>query len=381
MAQQRFEVGRAVTPSGVVQNAVITARDGFITSVDWTDEVTGEFAGLWAVPGFVDTHCHGADGVSFGDPDPNANRHAIDFHRRHGTTSLFASTVTEPVAVLLERLAVLCPLVRAGELRGIHLEGPFLAEEKKGAHDAELLCDPEPGAVAALLEAGGEALKMITMAPERTHAAQAAKRFTKAGVKVAFGHSAATESQTREALDGGFDVATHLFNAMNPIHHREPGPVPVLLTDERCLVELICDGVHLQPVIAKMAIEAAGPKRVAMVTDAMSATGKGDGSYVLGELDVVVSRGVARLATEDGSAGNIAGSTLTMAGAFSYLVQQVGCSIEQAATMCATTPARWHGLGDVGELVPGKRADICMVDAEGNLRAVIKEGQGLVTQV
>ena len=132
------------------------------------------------------------------------------------------------------------------------------------------------------------------------------RRFTEAGVHVAFGHSDADEAQTREALDWGADIVTHLFNAMRPIHHRDAGPVPVLLTDERCMVELICDGVHHAPVIARMSIDAAGIDRVAMVTDAMSATGKGNGRYLLGDLEVDVLDGTARLVTEDGSAGAIA---------------------------------------------------------------------------
>lgn len=375
---QRVEVGRAVTSSGVIENAVIGIEGGRISSVDWAYEINGPYSGLWAVPGFVDTHCHGADGVSFGDPDPEANRRAIAFHRSNGTTSLFASTVTEPVEKLERQLGVLRGLVEAGELRGIHLEGPFLAEAKKGAHDVELLRDPEPELVERLIAAGGPALRMITMATERPHSEAAVRRFTEAGVHVAFGHSDADEAQTREALDWGADIVTHLFNAMRPIHHRDAGPVPVLLTDERCMVELICDGVHHAPVIARMSIDAAGIDRVGMVTDAMSATGKGDGRYVLGDLEVDVADGTARLVTADGSPGAIAGSTLTMAKAFRYLVEGVGCTIPEAATMCATTPARWHGLDDVGLLAPGRLADICLVDDDGVLRAVISRGE-LVT--
>lgn len=372
---QRIEVGRAVTPEGIVENATIVVEGGRVTGIEQGTAVTGEFADLWAVPGFVDTHCHGADGVSFGHPDPDANRRAIAFHRSQGTTSLFASTVTEPIDRLVEQIRVLRALVESGDLAGIHLEGPFLAPEKKGAHDAALLRDPDPETVERLIVAGGQALKMVTMATERDHSEQAAARFVEAGVKVAFGHSDADEALTREALDHGATIVTHLFNAMRSIHHRDAGPVPVLLTDDRCMVELICDGVHHAPVIARMAIDNAGIDRVAMVTDAMSATGKGNGRYILGELEVEVTDGTARLVTADGSIGAIAGSTLTMAGAFHYLVNRVGCSIEEAAVMCATTPARWHGLDEVGRLETGRLADICLVDDEGTLQAVIHRGE------
>lgn len=371
----KIEVGRAVTPEGVVANAVIVVEDGRIVAVEQAESVSGEYAGLVAVPGFVDTHCHGAEGVSFGAPDPEGNLRAIRYHRRNGTTTIFGSTVTATIENLEAQIAVLRGLFERGELAGIHLEGPFLAPEKKGAHELALLIDPDPESVQRLITAGGPALKMVTMATEREHSREAIATFTGAGVKVAFGHSNADEARTRDALDWGADLVTHLFNAMRPIHHRDAGPVPVLLTDERCMVELICDGVHHAPVIARMSIDAAGVDRVAMVTDAMSATGMGDGSYVLGELAVEVTDGTARLVTDDGSPGAIAGSTLTMGRAFRYLVQQVECTIEEAAVMCATTPARWHGLEDVGQLAPGRWADVCIVDAEGELRAVIRHGE------
>ena len=378
MEKTQIRVGHAVTPEGVVDNAVITIEDSRIVAVESGPPLEGDDARLWAVPGFVDTHGHGAVGVSYGDPDVAANQRAIDYHRTQGSTTIFASTVTEPIEKLERQLTVLRSLVEAGELAGIHLEGPFLAEEKKGAHDATLLRDPDPDSVERLIAAGGPALKMITMAVERTHSEAAVRRFTEAGVKVAFGHSNAFEAATRESLDWGVCIVTHLFSAMNSIHHREPGPVPVLLTDERCMVELICDGIHHAPVIARMSIDAAGVERVGMVTDAMSATGKGDGRYILGELAVDVLDGTARLVTTDGSQGAIAGSTLTMAKAFRFLVEDVECTIEEAALMTSTTPARWHNLDDVGQLAAGRWADVCLVDDAGELQGVIRRGKKIV---
>ncbi len=378
MERSQIRVSRAVTPTGVLEDAVITVEDGRIVSVEPGESGEADEAGLWAVPGFVDTHTHGAVGVSFGDPDVAANQRAIDFHRSQGSTTIFASTVTEPIDKLERQLHVLRGLVEAEELAGIHLEGPFLAEEKKGAHDPALLRDPDAESVERLIAAGGPALKMITLAVERQHGEAATRRFTEAGVKVAFGHSNADDVVTRASLGWGVCIVTHLFSAMNSIHHRKPGPVPVLLTDERCMVELICDGIHHAPVIARMSIDAAGVDRVGMVTDAMSATGKGDGRYILGELEVEVIDGTARLVTEDGTPGAIAGSTLTMAKSFAFLVKQVGCSIEEAAIMTSSTPARWHDLEDVGQLVAGRWADVCLVDGDGVLRGVIRRGKKVV---
>lgn len=371
---EKIQVAHAVTPDGVIDDATITIADGRIVSV----EPGGTGATLWAVPGFVDSHSHGAVGVSYGDPDRAANMRAIEYHRTQGSTTIIASTVTEPIEKLERQLAVLRELTEAGELGGIHLEGPFLAPEKKGAHDLALLRDPDPASVERLIAAGGPALKMITMAPERNLAEAAIRRFVEAGVKVAFGHSDADEKITAESIDWGADIATHLFSAMRSIHHRDAGPVPVLLVDERVMVELICDGIHHQPVIAAMSIDAAGPNRVALVTDAMSATGKGDGRYVLGELEVEVTDGTARLVTADGTPGAIAGSTLTMARAFQFVVEEVGVSIPDAARMAATTPAAWHRLDEVGQLSPGRYADICLVDDDGALHGVIRHGEWIV---
>lgn len=369
---QDIAVAHAVTPHGVVTDARITIADGRI--IDIADGAT-DACPLWAVPGFVDTHCHGAVQVAFGDPDLDANRRARRFHLEQGTTTLFASTVTLEPDEVVRQEEVLRALVAEGTLDGIHLEGPFLAPEKKGAHPERLLIEPQPHLVERFIDAGGDALKMITIAPEREHAMEAIARFAEAGVAPAFGHSNADAATCRASIAAGVNVATHLFNAMNGIHHRRPGPVPVLLADARVLVELICDGVHLDAAIVRMAFDAAGPDRLCLVTDAMSATGAADGDYMLGTLAVQVRDGVARLATEDGSEGAIAGSTLTMAGAFRFCVQEVGLQIPDVARMAATTPARYHGLTEVGELAVGRRADLCLVDDEGVLLEVWKDGE------
>ncbi len=218
MHSSQIRVGHAVTPEGVLENAVITVEDGRIASVEAGPPAEGEHSLLWAVPGFVDTHSHGAMGVSYGDPDVAANQRAIDYHRTQGSTTIFASTVSEPIDKLERQLAVLSRLVDSGELGGIHLEGPFLAEEKKGAHDPALLRDPDADSVERLIAAGGSALKMITLAVEREHSEAATKRFIEAGVKVAFGHSNADAAVTSDSLDWGVCIVTHLFSAMNPIH-------------------------------------------------------------------------------------------------------------------------------------------------------------------
>lgn len=369
-----IRVAHAVVPGRVLRNAEIRIDDGRITSVT---PYTGDAAmhDLWAVPGFVDTHCHGGAGVSFGDPSPDANLRAIDFHRRQGSTTIIASTVTDSEPRLIEQIAILRALTEQGDLAGIHLEGPFLSEAKRGAHNPELLRTPDEGFVERLLEAAGDALRMVTLAAELDLDGVVTRRFVEAGVKVAFGHSDANHAEVVAALDFGVTIATHLFSAMRPIHHREPGPIPALMLDDRVTVELICDGVHLHPAAVALAIATAGPERVALITDAIHATGCGDGHYAIAGQAIDVVDGTARLGASTTAPGALAGSTLTMARAFEFLVGRLGVSIPDTAMMAATTPAAAHGLADVGTIAPGKWADICLVDAAGQLRHVWRRGE------
>ena len=383
MTTHRLRCSHLVTADGLLTDAIVIIDQDRITAVrsfDPEDQFAlGENTPIevidgWVVPGFVDTHTHGGGGFDLATTSVDDARAVIDFARRHGTTSLFASLVTAPIERLQDQLRALAPLVDSGELAGIHIEGPFLSYGKRGAHTPELLRDPDPASVEALLTAADGRLSMITIAPELPGALDAIARFAAAGVAVAVGHTEGDDRVTRAALDAGATVATHLFNGMPPIHHREPGPVPVLLTDERVLVELICDGVHLHPEVIRMAVDAAGPDRVGLVTDAMIATGVAEGAYNLGGLEVVVADGVARLRTEDGSQGSIAGSTLTTAGAFAFCVQQVGLSVPDVARMAAATPALRHGLTDVGAIAAGRRADLAVVDDRGNLQRLMYAG-------
>jgi N-acetylglucosamine-6-phosphate deacetylase len=327
------------------------------------------------VPGFVDTHVHGGGGASFSTTDPDEARAVIATHARGGTTTLLASLVTAEVGTLVEQVRALVPLVHAGELAGIHLEGPFLHEERRGAHDPGLLCDPTPERLDALLAAAEGTLAMVTLAPEREHAAEAVRRLRAAGVRVAVGHTTADETAAARAVDDGASVATHLFNAMAPVHHREPGPIPFLLTDPRVVVELIADGAHVHDDVLAMAVAAAGPERVSLVTDAMAAAGRPDGDFQLGGLTVRVRDRVARLVDDAGVEGSIAGSTLTMAAAVARASRLRGQSLRTASQMASTTPARAHGLAGVGSVVEGARADLVQLDGDLAVRSVFRAGR------
>jgi N-acetylglucosamine-6-phosphate deacetylase len=358
---------------GVLDDAVLVIADGEIIGVESAEAPAEQAINGWVVPGFVDTHVHGGGGASYATTDPAEARTARQFHRAHGTTTTFASLVTADLDALTAQIAVLRPLVTDAEFAGIHLEGPFLSVHRKGAHDPGLLRDPDPAVIMELIEAAGGTVEMITLAPELPGGLPAIGSMVAAGVVAAVGHTDADDAMAKAALDGGATVVTHLFNAMPSIHHREPGPIPRLLADDRCMVELIADGFHLHPQVIEMAVSAAGADRVALVTDAMAAAGMPDGDFVLGGLEVAVRDAQARLVEPDGSAGSIAGSTLTMADAFELMVG-LGYRIEEVAAMAATTPARWHGLDQVGELAPGCRADLCVVDDHGRLQRVMQTG-------
>ena len=367
---------------GVLDSAVLVIADGEIIGIESADShpamssVEQELDG-WVVPGFVDTHCHGGGGATYATTDPAQARAARQFHREHGTTTAIASLVTAELDVLGAQIAALVPLVESGEFAGIHLEGPFLSAERKGAHDPALLRDPDPTVVMGLVGQSPRAITMVTLAPELTGGLTTVRELAEVGVVAAIGHTDADDAVAERALAAGATVVTHLFNAMRSIHHREPGPIPRLLSDDRCEVELIADGFHLHPEVVRMAVAAAGVDRVALITDAMAAAGMPDGDFVLGELQVAVRDGRARLVASDGTLGSIAGSTLTMAGAFERMVGW-GYPIDQVAAMAATTPARWHGLDTVGELAPGYRADLCLVDDHGHLLRVMQAGSWVV---
>jgi N-acetylglucosamine-6-phosphate deacetylase len=329
------------------------------------------------VPGFVDTHLHGGGGADFSTASPAATATAVDLHRRHGTTTLVASLVTAGPNELLQQVSELAKDVRAGLIDGIHLEGPWLSTKRCGAHQPSLMRDPAPAEIDRVLGAGAGAVRMITFAPERTGALAAIKQTVDAGVIAAVGHTEATYEQTRAAIAAGATVGTHLFNAMRPIDRREPGPIIALLDDPRVTVELITDGVHVDPAIYRHVTRSAGTDRVSLVTDAMAATGMADGVYHLGPLAVDVVGGVARVSGTD----TIAGSTITMDRAFRFVVTHSGLSRDDALMLAvwqsSLNPARALGLPGAG-LMPGARGDLVVMLADFSVVGVLRHGNWAV---
>jgi N-acetylglucosamine-6-phosphate deacetylase len=331
---------------------------------------TVDLAGADLVPGFVDLHAHGGGGAAF-DDGPDAIRTALAVHRAAGTTRSVLSLVAAPLAELETSLAGIAEVADGDPtVLGAHLEGPFLAPARCGAHDPRHLLAPTADAVDRLLTAARGTLRQVTGAPELPGALQAVRDLTAAGVVVAVGHTEADAALTAAAFDAGARLLTHALNAMPGLHHREPGPVGAALADPRVTLELVLDGVHVHPVVARLLL-AGAPGRVALVTDAMAAAGAGDGDHRLGGRTVQVRGGRAVVA----GTGTIAGSTLTQDAA---LRTALAAGVEQVAAVTALTaaPARALGLeSTVGRLAPGYAADVVALGPDRSVTGVWAAGR------
>lgn len=364
---------RTLRPGWVaVDGGVVVAAGEGAPDAAWAAAEHVDLGDVTLAPGFVDIHCHGGGGVSFGDgPDLAATARTVAAtHRAHGTTTVVASLVTAPLDTLRDAIVGLAPLVESGEIAGVHLEGPWLSPLHQGAHEPTLLREPALADVDTLLGARPGVVKVVTIAPELPGGLDAVRRIVELGAVAAIGHTDADATTATAAVDAGVTLATHLFNAMLPIHHRVPGPVVALLEDPRVAVELIADGVHLHPLTVQHAARSAGAGRTVFVTDAMSATGVADGEYLLGSLVVDVVEGVARLR----EGGSIAGSTLTLDVALRGAVA-AGVPVEDALAALTTTPAGVLGRTDVGHLEPGARADAVVLDDALTVVGVLHGGR------
>jgi N-acetylglucosamine-6-phosphate deacetylase len=329
----------------------------------------------WLTPGFIDIHCHGGGGASF-DEGIEGARTALAVHRAHGTTRSVLSLVTAPLSDLGFRLRLISALSEADPLvLGAHLEGPFLDPGHSGAHDPSLLRPPTRAAIDTLLEAGAGSIRQVTLAPEQPGGIDAVGQFVGGGVAVAVGHSNVDYDGALAAFDAGASIVTHIFNAMNGLHHRSPGPVAAAFHTAGVTLELINDGVHMHDEMVQLAFTAAAG-RIAMVTDAMAGAGAADGIYPLGASQVQVRRGVARLV----NGNSLAGSTLTLDEALRRAVQGIGLPLATAVTALTETPARAMGRAhDLGRLAVGYAADAVLLNHELRVDGVWAAGQAVAT--
>ena len=367
---------RVVTPDGVLDPGWVRVEDGRIAAVGGGEApgVGVDLGRAWVVPGFIDLHVHGGGGHDFAS-SASAMAAGVEYHLRRGTTRTLVSLVTAPVEDLCEQLGWVAELARTpgSTVLGAHLEGPFLATDRCGAQNRDHLIAPDRGALAKLLAAGQDCVRTMTLAPELPGALGLIAELRDAGAIVAIGHTDATYEQTMAAFDAGARLATHLFNAMGPMSQRAPGAAVAALAAD-ATVELINDGVHVHDALTRLVL-GRPDARVALITDAISATGAGDGEYSLGGQPVIARDGTVKLAGSD----RLAGSTLTMDVALRRAVVELGVPIEVAVTAASTTPARLLGVADrVGSIAVGLDADLVVLDDDLRVRRVLSRGADVV---
>lgn len=388
--------GTAVLERGLVPGAVVLLAGGQVlwsgSAVDapsYEASRTIEHDGL-ILPGLVDIHCHGGGGSSFPDADgPEQMMQAVLEHRRHGTTSLVASLVTASPETLRARVADLARLAADGEIAAIHLEGPFISVARKGAQNPEHITGGDAALVRELAGVAGGALATMTVAPEAEDADAVITALAESGAVPSLGHTDCTSAQMTWAIEASraalrrthgrspLPTATHLFNGMRPIHHRDPGPAFAALDAAargEMVVELVGDGAHLDHRTVAHVFAVAAEDHVMLVTDAMAAAGMADGQYTLGAQEVTVAGGVATLT----HGGSIAGGTAHLLDVLRHTVQGSGVDLVRAVRAATIVPATVLGLQDtIGSLEAGRRADVLMVDSQLQPVTVLRGGESV----
>ncbi|MEZ4767174.1 MAG: N-acetylglucosamine-6-phosphate deacetylase [Caldilineales bacterium] len=331
--------------------------------------------GLLLVPGFIDLQFNGGFGCDF-TADPTTIWQVASGLPRWGATAFLPTVITSP----LERVAAAQQVIasrpagfRGAAPLGLHVEGPFLNPQKKGAHNPAYLRNPSLEAVTDWSPQTG--VRLVTLAPELPGALPVVEALASRGVLVSAGHSTATFDQAVAAFDAGARYGTHLFNAMPTLLHREPGLPGALLTDPRPVVGLIADGIHTHPAIVSLVWRALGTERLNLVTDAMAALGMGPGTHLLGDFEVTVDATSARLAD-----GTLAGSILSLDQALRNLIKFTGCSLSDALATVTTTPARALGLDhERGQIAAGYVADLVLLSPDLEVRGTVVAGELVYT--
>jgi N-acetylglucosamine-6-phosphate deacetylase len=369
--------GSVIGPAAVIEHGDVLLGDGQVVAVGAAgeidcppDAVVIDATGCWVAPGFIDVQLNGGHGIDL-TTEPGRAEELGGFLPRYGVTSFVPTIITCDDE---QRSAALTWWTRrddsaAGAVAiGLHLEGPMLSPARRGAHPAGLLRNPDPALVDGWERASG--VLLATIAPELPGAVETMSSLAARGVVVSIGHTDCTAEEFAAGLDAGATYVTHLFNAMRPFSHRDPGPIGAALADDAVVAGLICDGIHVDPVAVRMAWRALGPERLNLVTDAVAVLGSGPGEWRLGAVEVTVDDGGVRTAD-----GVLAGSDLSLDRAVRNLVAFTGCSVPDAVTTVTATPARLLGLADRGRLERGARADVTVLDGDLAVVATIVRGE------
>jgi N-acetylglucosamine-6-phosphate deacetylase len=374
------------TPLERIEQPLLFVEDGVVVEV--TSQTRREipqscravdFRDGIVAPGFIDIHIHGGAGHDVMEAATDALPPMEQLLASHGVTSYFPTTVTAPMdatLAALERLAdAIESSVPSGHLRarprGIHLEGPFISHSRRGVHPPENLLAPSAAALDRFWQAARGHIRVLTIAPEIPGAIEVISQAAALGVCVSLGHSDAGLDAARAGVAAGSRHATHTFNAMRPLDHRDPGILGEVLTDSRLSADIIADGIHLDPTIVQLFLKAKGPEAAVLITDATAATGMPDGCYRLGSLEVEVKDGRCM------AGGKLAGSVLTMDRAVRNVMQFAQWDLQQTVRLVTANPARVSGLKDAGSIEAGAPADLVVLSPSGEVRKTIIGGAGV----
>ncbi len=377
---------RLIAPEETIENPVVVIEDGVIAGITSRAEKevpAGEhrdFAGCTLVPAYFDVHCHGSAGHDVMEATPESFATIGKFLARHGVGAYLPTTVTMEMDATLKSLSRMAKLIgkREGGPRalGIHIEGPFLSPHKKGAHPAKLLKTPSVKLFDQMWEASEGNIKLMTIAPELENALDVIRRAVSLGVRVSLGHSNADLAAAKAGVKAGATTATHTYNAMRNFDHKSAGLLDEVLTNEELFAELICDGMHVDPLAVKIYWKCKGAERAILITDAMIAAGMPDGIYKLGELDVRVVGGKCILADNPPGDNTLAGSTLTLDRGVRNFVTYTGAGIDEVSRLASRNPARMTGFEkEVGSLAAGRAADITVLSAQNEVVETILQGE------
>lgn len=379
-----IRAGTVITPLEEIPDCTILIEDGTVTAVGAEIDVPAGAQRLDApdktcVPGFIDLHIHGGNGHDLMEGTDAAFEAVGRLLAVHGTTSYFPTTVTASVQRSLEALERLAGFVRRmrsvpsdlqAQPLGIHMEGPFISAARKGVHPAEHIVAPSPDLFDAFHHAAGGELRLITMAPEVEGAQTVICRAFERGVRVGMGHTDANYEQACRAVEWGIRHVIHMFNAMRPFSHRDPGVMAAALVDDRLSTELIADGVHVYEPAIRLLVRSKGPERILLITDGLAATGMPDGTYTLGEFEITVKGPLAC-----NRAGVIAGSVLTLDRAIRNIIRFTGLALREVVQMATLNQARLMALEKKGRIAPGADADLVLLDKNLEVSAVCARGR------
>ncbi len=382
------------TPQHEIQNPLVFIEDGLITDVSsraqreipknaTESDLTRDFADAILAPGFVDIHMHGGAGLDVMRASAAELPHLNKFLTTHGVTGYFPTTVAAPLDQTCAALGRLADVIEAAQASrgnngdavqafplGIHLEGPFLSHKRRGVHPAENLLEPTLEIFEQLWQAARGHVRMMTIAPELPGALEVIAEATRRKVCVSIGHSDAVIKAARAGVQAGARHATHTFNAMRPLDHRDPGIVGEVLTDGQLTADIIADGIHVAPEVVQLFLQAKGKENSVLITDAISATGMPDGTYQLGPIQVSVKQGRC---TMD---GKLAGSVLTMDRAVRNVTRFAGWSLQDAVQAATLNPARAVGLKQCGVVAPGAEANLVLMTPAGEVMKTMVRGHG-----